>query len=104
MLIGLKEKGFPAPALDNRPQLLPELQWAYTQFSALTRERVYAHDTPLPLRLADIQLYWRLFVGFYFEEFYDQIVLIDSVYLKQLGAFRKRKEETKKVTAKKPAR
>lgn len=104
MLVGLKEKGLPAVALDNRPELVPRLQWAYRQFSALTRERVYAHDTPLPLRLSDIDLYWKRFVGFLYDDFYDQIVLIDNVYLKQLELYKKKREGNKKVGVKKPAR
>lgn len=94
----------PAPALDSRPQLPDKLQWIYTQYSSLTRERVYAHDTPLPLRLSDIDLYWSRFIRFDYEDFYDQIVLIDNVYLKRIGDRREAKRDPKKVTPKKPVR
>jgi len=104
MLLSMRKNGIATPALDTRPQLLAHLDWSYTQFSALTRERIYAHDSPLPLRLADIDLYWSRFVRFNYEDFYDDIVFIDSIYLKLLGVRRETKAAREKVANKKPVK
>lgn len=104
MLLAMRETGLPVTALDTRPQLPSHLSWIYSQYSSLTRERVYAHDSPLPLRLADIDLYWDRFVKFNYEEFYEDIVFIDSIYLKQLGIRRESKAAKEKVANKKPGK